>query len=168
MSEQRKTASGDSNEDTFEEGVSRRQILQGTGALALAASLPGCERPPKEGSAPAPAPKGSSADGGTLLVKNIHTLVTMDEQRREIHGGALFVRGNVIEKVGATAELPATANEVLDLQNRYLVMPRMVNTHHHFYQVLTRVVKPPARAARAALLAGLPRACGKAPMSASS
>jgi cytosine/adenosine deaminase-related metal-dependent hydrolase len=79
---------------------------------------------------------------GTLLVKNIHTLVTMDEQRREIPGGALFVRGNVIEEVGKTAELPKAADEVLDLQNRYIVMPGLVNCHHHFYQVLTRVVKP--------------------------
>jgi cytosine/adenosine deaminase-related metal-dependent hydrolase len=80
--------------------------------------------------------------GRTLLVKNIHTLVTMDEKRREIPGGALLVRGNVIEQVGTTAELPGTADEVLDLKNRHMVMPGMVNTHHHFYQVLTRVVKP--------------------------
>ena len=78
----------------------------------------------------------------TLLVKNIHTLVTMDEQRREIPNGALLVRGNVIEAVGTTAELPQDADEVLDMKGRYIVMPGMINTHHHFYQVLTRVVKP--------------------------
>jgi cytosine/adenosine deaminase-related metal-dependent hydrolase len=78
----------------------------------------------------------------TLLVKNIHTLVTMDEQRREIRNGALFVRDNVVEAVGTTAALPESADEVLDLRGRYLVMPGLVNCHHHFYQVLTRVVKP--------------------------
>ena len=77
-----------------------------------------------------------------LLVKNIHTLVTMDDERREISGGALLVRDNVIEQVGTTAELPKNADEVLDLENRHIVMPGMINTHHHFYQVLTRVVKP--------------------------
>ena len=66
----------------------------------------------------------------------------MDEQRREIRDGAIFVRGNVIDAVGTTAELPKTADEVLDLKNRYIVMPGMVNCHHHFYQVLTRVIKP--------------------------
>ena len=81
-------------------------------------------------------------DGQTLLVKNIHTLVTMNEQREEIRDGALLVRGNVIEQVGTTAALPDTADEVLDLKGRHIVMPGMVNTHHHFYQVLTRVVKP--------------------------
>lgn len=76
----------------------------------------------------------------TLLVKNIHTLVTMNDSRQEIRNGALLVRDNVIEQVGTTQELPATADEVLDLQGRYLVLPGLVNTHHHFYQTLTRVV----------------------------
>jgi cytosine/adenosine deaminase-related metal-dependent hydrolase len=76
----------------------------------------------------------------TLLVKNIHTLVTMDTTRREIRNGALFVRDQVIEQVGITQDLPPTADEVLDLQGRYVVLPGLVNTHHHFYQTLTRVV----------------------------
>lgn len=76
----------------------------------------------------------------TLLVKNIHTLVTQDAQRREIRHGALWVRDHVIEQVGTTAELPATADEVLDLHDRYIVLPGLVNTHHHFYQCLTRVI----------------------------
>jgi cytosine/adenosine deaminase-related metal-dependent hydrolase len=77
----------------------------------------------------------------TLLVKNIHTLVTMDVTRREIQNGALLVRDNVIEQVGTTADLPDTADEVLDLQGRHVVLPGLVNTHHHFYQSLTRVVR---------------------------
>lgn len=81
---------------------------------------------------------------GTLLVKNIHTLVTMDEERREIRGGALFVRDNVIEAVGTTDGLAtdklSTADEVLDLQGRHVVLPGLVNTHHHFFQTLTRAV----------------------------
>jgi 8-oxoguanine deaminase len=76
----------------------------------------------------------------TLLVKNIHTLVTMDTARREIRHGALLVRDNLIEQVGTTLELPQTADEVLDLQDRSVVLPGLVNTHHHFYQTLTRAV----------------------------
>ncbi|PSF38731.1 8-oxoguanine deaminase [Aphanothece hegewaldii CCALA 016] len=76
----------------------------------------------------------------TLLVKNIHTLVTMDEQRREIRQGALYIRDNIIEQVGTTTELPQTAARILDLQNKYIVLPGLVNTHHHFYQTLTRVI----------------------------
>lgn len=76
----------------------------------------------------------------SLLVKNIHTLVTMDDQRQEIRHGALFVRDNVIEQVGTTETLPTTADEVLDLSDRYVVLPGLVNTHHHFFQTLTRAV----------------------------
>ena len=76
----------------------------------------------------------------TLLVKNIHTLVTMDRDRRELQGAAIFVRDNVIEQVGLTSELPETADEVLDLQGKHMVLPGLVNTHHHFFQVLTKVI----------------------------
>ncbi len=76
----------------------------------------------------------------TLLVKNAHTLVTMDEERREIAGGGIFVRDRAIAQIGTTDELPTTADEVLDLQGRHVVLPGLVNTHHHFFQTLTRAV----------------------------
>jgi 8-oxoguanine deaminase len=76
----------------------------------------------------------------TLLAKNIHTLITMDETRREIRGGAVFARDGVIEAVGTLDEMPTqTADTVLDLSN-HVVLPGLVNTHHHMYQSLTRVL----------------------------
>lgn len=76
----------------------------------------------------------------TLLLKNIHTLVTMDSSRRELRDAAVFARDGVIEAVGALADMPQqTADEVLDLRN-HIVMPGLVNTHHHMYQTLTRVI----------------------------
>lgn len=48
----------------------------------------------------------------TLLVKNIHTLVTMDATRQEIRNAAIFVRDNAIEQVGTTAALPPTADDI--------------------------------------------------------
>ncbi len=75
----------------------------------------------------------------TTLVKNAAVLVTMDETRREIPGGGLFIRDGFIEQVGPSADLPAEADEVLDLTG-HIVLPGMVNTHHHFYQTLTRAV----------------------------
>jgi len=76
----------------------------------------------------------------TLLVRNIHTLVTMNAAREELRDAALLVHDGVIERAGLAADLPATADEVLDLEGRHLVMPGLVNTHHHFYQTLTRAV----------------------------
>lgn len=76
----------------------------------------------------------------TLLIKNIHTLATFDDRDREIRRGALWVVDNVIQQVGTAEELPETADEVLDLHDRYVVLPGLVNTHHHFFQTLTRAV----------------------------
>ncbi|MFK8253574.1 8-oxoguanine deaminase [Ancylobacter terrae] len=73
----------------------------------------------------------------TLLVKNATVLVTMDGARREIAGGGLFAQDGIIAQVGPTAELPATADRVLDLSG-HLVLPGLVNTHHHLDQTLTR------------------------------
>ncbi|WP_027793740.1 8-oxoguanine deaminase [Paraburkholderia acidipaludis] len=77
--------------------------------------------------------------GKTLLVRNADVLVTMDGARREIRGGGLYVEDNRIVAVGAADELPDTADDVLDLSG-HLVMPGLVNTHHHMYQSLTRAV----------------------------
>ena len=63
----------------------------------------------------------------------------MDDHQREIADGGLFIRDGFIEQVGSTADLPATADEILDLSG-HILLPGLVNTHHHFYQTLTRVV----------------------------
>lgn len=63
----------------------------------------------------------------------------MDGARREIEQGGLFARSGVIEKVGPTGELPDSADEVVDARG-HLVMPGLINTHHHLYQSLTRAV----------------------------
>jgi len=75
----------------------------------------------------------------TLLLKNADLLVTMNDEQQRIPGGGLFVRGNMIEQVGPTAELPAAANQVIDASGMIL-LPGLVNTHHHLYQTLTRAV----------------------------
>ncbi|MHB8628803.1 MAG: 8-oxoguanine deaminase [Aggregatilineales bacterium] len=75
----------------------------------------------------------------TLLARHARFLVTMDDARREIPDGALFVRDGLIEAVGSTADLPDTADEILDLRG-HVVLPGLINSHHHLYQTLTRAV----------------------------
>lgn len=75
----------------------------------------------------------------TLLIKNIHTLVTMDETRREIANGGIFIKDGFIQHIGKMGELPEQADKVLDLHD-HIVFPGLINTHHHFYQTLTRAV----------------------------
>jgi cytosine/adenosine deaminase-related metal-dependent hydrolase len=76
---------------------------------------------------------------GTLLVRNADVLVTMDGNRREIRGGGLYAEGNRITAVGPTSELPAWAERIIDLAG-HVVLPGLVNTHHHMFQSLTRAV----------------------------
>ncbi len=57
----------------------------------------------------------------------------------EITGASVFVRNGWIEQVGRRDEVAGDADEVVDLSD-HVVLPGLVNTHHHLYQTLTRVV----------------------------
>lgn len=75
----------------------------------------------------------------TLLVKNAEIIVTMDGQNRELRGMAMLCRDGFIEKIAPLEEMPLEVDEVMDLQG-HIVLPGLVNTHHHFYQTLTRAL----------------------------
>jgi cytosine/adenosine deaminase-related metal-dependent hydrolase len=78
----------------------------------------------------------------TLLARNASVLVTMDAARREIRDGALYVEDNRIVAVGTLDQMPACAqdaDEILDLTG-HVVIPGLINTHHHMYQSLTRAL----------------------------
>jgi 8-oxoguanine deaminase len=78
----------------------------------------------------------------TILIHHADCLVTMDEARSEILDGALLIRDNVIEWVGSADELPLaalSADQGINARGK-IVLPGFVNTHHHFFQTLTRVI----------------------------
>ncbi|MFO1278173.1 MAG: 8-oxoguanine deaminase [Burkholderiaceae bacterium] len=75
----------------------------------------------------------------TLLIRNAACVATFDDARRELADASVFVRDHRIEAIGAAAELPQTADEVIDAR-AHLVMPGLVNTHHHMVQSLTRAI----------------------------
>lgn len=78
----------------------------------------------------------------TLLVRHADFLVTMEglgEDNRRIPDGGLFVRENIIDQVGPTSALPDDADRIVDASGM-IVLPGLVNTHHHLYQTLTRAV----------------------------
>jgi cytosine/adenosine deaminase-related metal-dependent hydrolase len=78
--------------------------------------------------------------GKTLLITEIGLLATMDDAGREIRGGALFIEDGVIVAAGGAAEMPdRPADETIRLPN-HVVIPGLVNTHHHMYQTLTRCI----------------------------
>src|SRR5919112_2860379 len=75
----------------------------------------------------------------TLLLRYAERVVTMDAGRREIANGALLIEDNRITAVGTSDELAQNADEVIDCRGM-LLLPGLVNTHHHLYQSLTRAV----------------------------
>jgi 8-oxoguanine deaminase len=75
----------------------------------------------------------------TLLLKNADLVVTMDDDRREVAGGSVYIEGREIRAVGPSSMLPDTADDVIDLTG-HIVCPGLINTHHHMFQSLTRAV----------------------------
>ena len=78
----------------------------------------------------------------SLLVRDIKIVATLDPKLGDIRNAAVFVEGNVIKWVGPSSELPKEfqkADEAISLPDRVLI-PGLVNTHHHMFQSLTRCV----------------------------
>ncbi|WP_295374122.1 8-oxoguanine deaminase [uncultured Pseudacidovorax sp.] len=75
----------------------------------------------------------------TLLIRHASCVATFDDARIELRDASVLVRGHRIEAIGPAADLPQQADEVIDARG-HLVMPGLVNTHHHMYQSLTRAI----------------------------
>ena len=82
----------------------------------------------------------------TLLIHHATCIATLDPTgstlSTELADASLFVRDGLIEWIGPAATLPPAlqqADEVIDARG-HLVVPGLVNTHHHMYQSLTRAI----------------------------
>jgi 8-oxoguanine deaminase len=75
----------------------------------------------------------------SLLLQNATLLATMDDDRRRFQNGGIYVEDNVISQVGPSSNLPSLADRVVDARGM-VVLPGLVNTHHHLYQSLTRAL----------------------------
>jgi len=73
----------------------------------------------------------------SLLLKNAALIVAMDDEDRRWSNGGIYVVDNAIAQIGPMEELPQEADQVIDARNM-VILPGLVNTHHHFYQTLTR------------------------------
>lgn len=69
-----------------------------------------------------------------IILKNIYTLMT-DPDSAYQRGVDLKINGNTVEEIGKNLE--SDGYEAIDC-SRFVVVPGFVNTHHHFYQTLTR------------------------------
>lgn len=69
------------------------------------------------------------------LIKNADVVVTMNDTRQEIKGGDIVFQDGVIVAVGQNL----SGDVIIDAAG-CIVTPGLVNTHHHLYQTMTRVV----------------------------
>ncbi len=70
----------------------------------------------------------------TILIKNASIIATCDDEKRIFSDTSILIRDNIIDSIG---DIDEDADEVIDA-GRKVVIPGLVNTHHHLYQTLTR------------------------------
>jgi cytosine/adenosine deaminase-related metal-dependent hydrolase len=73
----------------------------------------------------------------TLLIKNARLVATFDDRMNRLEDADLFIEGPRITEIGKNLE--KSADDIIDASNM-IAIPGMVNTHHHFYQTLTRAM----------------------------
>ncbi|WP_342068599.1 8-oxoguanine deaminase [Yoonia algicola] len=71
------------------------------------------------------------------LIKDANHIITMDDQRQELQGADILLRGGVVAAIGQN--LTADGAAVFHAKGK-IITPGLVNTHHHLYQTLTRAV----------------------------
>ena len=73
-----------------------------------------------------------------ILLKDIHSLYTGSGEES---GVDVLIEGNMVKSIGRSLEAPGAAGETETIDcSTCVVMPGLVNTHHHFYQTLQRCV----------------------------
>lgn len=75
----------------------------------------------------------------SVWIKN--PLATFDPTAGSVCDGGVVVQGNrIVERIAAGARPVTEITEMLDA-SRLVLLPGLINTHHHFYQTLTRAFR---------------------------
>jgi len=82
----------------------------------------------------------------SLLITNGY-LVTLDEANRFITNGSVYIENHKIVEVGKSSELNRKADRIIDARGS-VVMPGLINAHHHLYSTFARGFSPPGEPAR--------------------
>ncbi len=79
----------------------------------------------------------------TLLIHRARCIATQDDTRSELKDASLLICNGRIERIipasESTDELLTQVDEVIDAR-RHVVVPGLINTHHHMIQSLTRAI----------------------------
>lgn len=74
-----------------------------------------------------------------IWIKNPLAIFTANDQ--DASGGLVIEDGRIAEVLGAGQQPAAPCQHVFDARE-HVVLPGLINTHHHFYQTLTRAWAP--------------------------
>ena len=77
----------------------------------------------------------------SLLITNGH-LVTLDDDERFIENGSIYIENDHIVEIGSFRAGTRAADRTIDARGN-LVMPGLINAHHHLYSTFARGFKPP-------------------------
>lgn len=74
---------------------------------------------------------------GRILIKNADWIITMDAQRRRLKNQDILVEGNRILEIGEGIPQDEAVEQVIYARGK-IIIPGLINTHHHFFQAFTR------------------------------
>jgi 8-oxoguanine deaminase len=72
-----------------------------------------------------------------LLIRDIHTVATMDAEDRQLRGGFIYAEGGEIKLVGQQPPRGLRPTRTISART-CIAVPGLINTHHHLFQTLTR------------------------------
>ena len=73
----------------------------------------------------------------SVILKNIYCLMT-DTAKETIKGADMLITDGVVKKIDLEGKMDyKSATRVIDC-SKHVVIPGLVNTHHHFFQTMTR------------------------------
>ena len=78
----------------------------------------------------------------SILIKNAKEIITMDEKKQRLNNYDLLIKDNKIAEIDQEIDKEKIddLSEIIDASD-YFLYPGLINTHHHFYQTLTRNIK---------------------------
>ncbi len=72
----------------------------------------------------------------SILIKNPLRVATIDDNSREFAGGHIYIDNGIIQSI-SPKPFTGVADETIDASDM-VALPGFINTHHHFFQALTR------------------------------
>lgn len=75
-----------------------------------------------------------------IAIQNAHLVATFNDRMDELKGVDILIQDAKVVDIGTNLQIEAFQPDEVIHADKYLVLPGLVNTHHHLYQTLTRCI----------------------------